>query len=218
VVPSLTQVRVRYDVPDLTAIPVGSETQERDGVIVQTEPLGFAARPVTVHSCKELPTMLVMNNQYPYRVQDVSGYTVLETAIGFKVKVTNRMNHVLKLAGTVFKLTVNGREVEMAAETYRMFTTGILIPGEQKEFTIRVGEWRRLPREATVEFDIIDIPTRTDDAGIATKTDRFGWTFGYKVESREADSEVSVREVRMTRREAARQCGYALLTPSDRSF
>jgi hypothetical protein len=196
-----------YFVPTLVPVEQGSETQDRDGIIVQMQPKLYSVVTQTDRSCRELPAIVIVNRRRTYEVVETSGHAIAEPDLLFAIKVTNRMTHVLKLSGTIFRLTVNGREVDMVSDSYRMFAGGVLIPGEQREFTIRVAPWRSLPRQATIRFEIIEIPTKTDEAGKPTKTDHVGWTFAYAAERRHDSVQISRTTATMTHAEAAALCG-----------
>jgi hypothetical protein len=202
--PEPTQLTVK--VPKFAPIKEGSETQDRGGVVVQMEPPLFNIDRTTKTTCTQQQEMLVTNGQYLYEVRETPQYSVSPPNADFKIKVTNHSTQVLKLAGTIFKLVLDGKEVALDQAGYKTFTDGILTPNEAKEFTVPGPRWDSLPESATVSFQIFSLPVAFDDAGNVTKRDNFDWTFAFKVEPTQKDDQIKIESVRMTNEQKQARC------------
>ena len=193
-------------VPKFSPVKEGTETQEREGVVVQMAPPLFSVERATALSCTEQATFMVTNDQYLFEIRETPSYAVTPENIVFNVKVTNRTDQVLKLEGTVFKLIVDDKEITLDQEAYKTFTSGILTPQQQKQFAITGPAWSSLADNATVSFSVFGMPIAIDEAGNVAKRGNFDWTFSYKPETQAKDEQVQIRQESMTRADAAGRC------------
>lgn len=204
--PPTTSSKVQVALPSFKSAVQGAETQDRGNVIVQLAPPLFELKPDTQTSCTQQIAIIVHNDQYPYDVNQVTGYVAQPKNIEFKLKIANRTSKVLKLAGTMFKFVVDDQEVPLVRAEDAV-KDAILRPNDTKEFLIVGPEWQSLPKQATVGFSAFGVPTELDPAGNVKKTENFDWTFEYQVGSVEKDARVTHTTEYMTAFAATDRCG-----------
>jgi len=207
--PPSTSSKVLVLLPSFRSAVQGTETQDRRSIVVQVAPPLFELKPDTQTSCTQQVAIIVQNNQYPYDVNQVTGYAAAPKNIEFRMKVANRTSKILKLAGTMFKFVVDDKEVPLV-RSEDVVKDAILRPNDTKEFLIVGPEWKGLPKQATVGFSAFGVPTEFDDAGNVKKTENFDWTFEYQVGSVEKDVRVTHTTEYMTALAATDRCGANL--------
>lgn len=92
---------VRYVLPGLTPAEGSPQDQSKGNVRISCNATPFTAQRKVKISCRELPTMFVVNEVRPYEVKRTPFYEVGPDYLRFKIKVYNGLAHVLRLEGTV---------------------------------------------------------------------------------------------------------------------
>ena len=212
--PKEEKAAIKIKMPKFAPVKQGTETQEREGVVLQMAAPAFKPERSTKATCTLQPSapfagMLIINNAEPkhtFEIREEPSLAVNPRETLFIVKVTNRTPQVLKLEGTVFKLNVNGKEIALNQEGYKAFLTGILTPSEEKEFTVVGPEWASLPESATINFALFGMPVSIDQAGNVAKRGNFDWTFKYTVAEETHEDSVKVYSDDLTAGEAQQKC------------
>lgn len=204
--PPPQSVTVSYTMPVLSLVEAGAETQEQGSVVAKMTPPGFAADRVITTKCRQLPALMVVNNQYSYEVVRTPVFVVRPSFIEFKVKITNKLPRVLKLEGTIIKFTVNGEERTISSDGYKEFLAGVLLPNQEKEFAIQGPEWKTLSNDTVLSLSLYDMCINMDKAGVVTEKGNFEWNFRYTTEQKSSEDSVETEEVQMTPDMATAQC------------
>lgn len=190
---------VRYTMPTVKPVEGTQEAQDKNGVTIAVSSTPFSPQKIIRKEYKQLPATFVMNGQYDYEVTSVPSYTVAPDSVHLKVKVVNNLNQVLRLAGTLVRFNVDGKEVSLDPKTagFESLTNAILTPREQKEFDIVGPKTAELPSDATMALLLYGVVTSTDDAGNPTKRSNYEWY--YKVGKQEVvkDDTYEVATVKM---------------------
>jgi len=177
--PQEKNLSVRYTLPTIKTMEGTQEAQDKNGVIIAVSTTAFVPQKIYRKEYKQLPTVFVMNGQYDYEVTSIPAYTVAPDDLRFKVKVVNNMNQVLRLAGTLVRFNVDGRELTLDGNnaSFKALSDTVLAPREQKEFDLTGPKAASIPKDATVSLQLYGVVTATDDAGNATKRSNFEWFY-----------------------------------------
>jgi len=103
--------------------------------------------------------------------------------------VTNHTTHVLRLQGSVLKLNVNGRQVQLGAAGKNEFLEGTLTPNDSGHYTVFGPDIDPTFQSATLDFQLFDIPIEIDKAGNTTEKANLAWTFKATLEPKSVQSE-----------------------------
>lgn len=198
--PKPKTMTLSYELPVVDATPDSPAEREIDGVVIALAPTRFNARRTTKITMRELPTFIVANEQYTYEKTETPIVTIAPSNLEFAVKVTNRLDHVLRFSGAALSVKVNGKRIKVEGD--QDLLSAVIAPGDNYDAKLNLGSISSLG-EATIAIDLFDVPTVTDAAGNATKKTAFQWVFKLASQAKEEPATVKVSEVMMTRQEAA---------------
>ena len=194
---------VSYNMPSMVNAEPDKQLQKKSGLMMSATPNTFNAEKKTNAKYREASSFLVdiSDGKYPYEKKLIPYYEIVPKNISFKVKVTNQMTHILKLAGAVVTLNVGGKMINLDKSAYQSFLDGIILPSQEAEFNILGPSIETLTSPSTIGLTIYDIVTQTDAAGNATERATFEWYFQYKTEQMSKQEPITIEKVRMTREE-----------------
>lgn len=115
------------------------------------------------------------------------------------MKVYNRLERVLRLAGTVVSFQVAGKTKNVSKASYENFLSGTILPRQETEYEIDGPDLAELGDNETIAFLLYDIVTATDPAGNATKRNNFEFYYTLSRQDKEQESPVSVSRVMLNR-------------------
>jgi hypothetical protein len=118
--------------------------------------------------------------------------------VGFKVKIYNRLERVLRLAGTVVSFQVAGKTADVPKARYENFLNGIILPRQEAEYEVGGPNLAALPDNATLAFLLYDIVTATDAAGNPTKRSNFEFFYTLSRQDKEQEASVGVSRVMLS--------------------
>lgn len=203
--PTKTKTPTSYNLPSLISIENTNQTQESKGIKISCAGNEFESNKSTKTEYTRLKSgLIVVNNEYPYEKRTIPYYTISPEKIMFKIKVQNNLGRVLRLAGTVVSINVEGKMVSLDKNDYEEFLQGIVLPRQEMEFTIYGPKIGTLKDPSTIGIFLFDLVTNTDAAGNPTERTNFEWYYQYKTEKITKEVNVLVEEVFMTTREAQR--------------
>ncbi|MBI4569749.1 MAG: hypothetical protein HY719_15260 [Planctomycetes bacterium] len=160
-----------------TVLDQGSEArQAKDGVTVTVTPLPFTAKEFVKTTLVEKEgrtpdgRMIVEKTETPsIRLEPVD--------LTFKVKITNQMERVLKMAGAIVAFSVNGKQAAIPQGNYADMLGGIIRSRQEMEFDVKGPKIADLPDNTNLAFSIEDIVVETDAASNPTKRANFEWVY-----------------------------------------
>lgn len=132
--PTVEYTKVVYTMPRLTPAEGSQQEQAKGKVRISCTAVPFVAERYFNVSCKKLPVLIVVGDQYPVEVKRTPFYQVEPDHLIFKVKVHNNLDHVLRLEGTVVSFRVGHESVPVERSGYDDFLAGMLPPREEMEF------------------------------------------------------------------------------------
>lgn len=194
---------LHYKLPILTPVEMDKQDQEKDGIRISVAPYSYTTRLKVSREYCRAPTFLIVNDQYPADVRETSSIDVTPGNVRFKVKVYNRLERVLRLAGTVVSFQVAGKTKNVPKANYEDFLNGIILPRQEAEYEVGGPDLAELGDNETIAFLLYDIVTVTDAAGNATKRSNFEFYYTLSRQDKEQESSVSVSRV-MLNYDAAR--------------
>lgn len=198
-VSKLKRTKVPYTLPKLTALGTTEATQTKGSVTVAVSTSPFEVKKRTCKKYKQLPATWVTNEQYPYEVTSIPYAEVQPSKLVFRVRVVNGLNQVMRLAGSLVRFQIDGKEVTLKDPTaIDRFTSNVLAPGESKELELEGPRINAIPEKANVALMLFGIVTETDAAGNPSKRESFEYYFRLESETREIMAETMVEEMTFT--------------------
>ncbi len=182
-----------YRLPILTPVEPDKQDQEKDGIRVTVAPYTYTADTVVRKEYRLIPSLIRMNNQQPAEVREIPSMAITPDTLRLKVKIYNRLERVLRLAGTVVSFQVAGKQTNVPRARYEDFLNGIVLPRQEAEYEVAGPDLADLPDNATIAFLLYDIVTATDPAGNPTQRSNFEffYTLSYQNKQKEASSSVT---------------------------
>jgi hypothetical protein len=200
--PVATPVQLAYVMPGLAPQDERRQLQDGGGVSISVAVPTFEARVQKRAAFEALSPATSQAENREFMKTETPMVNVVPQHLAFNIKLNNKHDRVLRLAGTVVQVNVNGRMLSLAQENYRDFLAGMVLPRQESEFVIRGPALSELPDGAVIGLFLYDVITRTDAAGNATEKKNFEWYFTYKTEHRTLSENRVAQRVRMTQGEA----------------
>ncbi len=197
----------QFVMPSLTLLEGSSRTQEKSGVRIETETPTFKAVKMyrLLYSPKFTPLQLAGSRNYELRMEP--WYAVSPQELELKIRMTNLLDHVLKLSGTVVAVQLDGRMVDIKPEGLSKVKLGFVLPQQTLEFSLSLEKAIQSSEQCVVTFSIYEIVTKTDAAGNATERTSFTWEYAYKTDAVRRSDEVRIQKVYTTPQEVASRHG-----------
>ena len=196
--PTTTTVQVTK--PAIQAATGTEYTRVVDGVSITVTPTAFSERELVRRTMQEKPSMITMNDQSTWKVTDTPVIVYEPQGLELTLKITNNLDHVLRLAGSVVTLNVDAKPQPTAGldELGRV----VLIPNQSWEGKLVGPASSTMPDQCAVVFSIYDVVTAVDAANNPTKRTNFEWIFAYTKTREGREMAVKTYEKKMTRTEA----------------
>jgi len=194
---------LRYKLPTLTPVEPDKQDQEKDGIRISVAPYSYTPRTLVQSEYRRMPSILIVNDQYPAEMRETPSVVVMPEMVGFKVKIYNRLERVLRLAGTVVSFQVAGKMADIPRARYENFLNGIILPRQEAEYELGGPDLAAMPDSATVALLLYDIVTATDAAGNPTQRSNFEFFYTLSRQDKEQEASVKVSRVMLNRGAAA---------------
>ena len=195
-----TTTTLQVTKPAIQAASGSEYTKVVDGVSITVTPTAFNERELVRRTMQEKPSMITMNDQITWKVTDTPVVAYEPQGIELTLKITNNLDHVLHLAGSVVTLNVDAKP--QSTSGLDEFSRVVLIPNQSWEGKLVGPACSMLPDQCAVDFSIYDVVTAVDAANNPTKRTNFEWVFAYTKVQEERQMEVKTYEKKMTRAEA----------------
>jgi hypothetical protein len=205
--PTTTATPVQFKMPTIEALDPSQEIQERDGVRIVSVVEPFRVERIVRSDYRAVPALIRMANQSPVDKRDRSIPDIQPEELSFKLRITNRMPRVLRLAGTAVAFQVAGRNVSVPQERYAEFQNAIVLPQQEVELPLYgpsllelIGpDSNRLEGDtATLALLLFDIVTQTDAAGEPTRRSNFEFYYRFSMPSRSDSVTATVTRLAVT--------------------
>lgn len=207
---------VTYKMPLVSSVEAGKETQERQGVTVSVVPVPFTVADTPSTTCLPIDTsssnsllggLINVNSSDPnakkqYKITSETGVDFQPKKLTFKLHVLNHTDHVMRLGDTYVKLNVNNQEVELSDSDMTKFHSTVLVPGEEKTFSIGGPDWSHNADASTLDFGLYDLPLSIDKAGNVAERGTFNWTYQAKLVTNTTQTKKTVETVALSPGEA----------------
>lgn len=193
--PQSSSTMLQYRLPTLTPVEPDKQDQEKDGIRVTIAPYTYTAKTVVRKEYRILSPSLSASSfisvgnraepQHPAEVKEIPSIAVTPDAVQFKVKIYNRLERVLRLAGTVVSFQVAGKQANVPKARYEDFLNGIVLPRQEVEYEVGGPDLPDVPDNTTIAFLLYDIVTATDPAGNPTQRSNFEFFYTLSREDKE---------------------------------
>ena len=173
--------------PTLFSIDATKDNQLRDGVRIIVTPIPFRFERSSSSAFRFQPTLLLLNGGPAERL-DRSTPEFHPDEVRFKIRISNRLPRVVRLAGTAVAFQLAGRTINVPHERYADFLNGIILPQQEvtldlvgpsveeivgKDFNKLLGD------SATLALLLYDVITATDAAGTPTRRSNFEFYYRF---------------------------------------
>jgi hypothetical protein len=175
--------------PQIVPVDPTKDNQLRDGVRIIVTPMPFQTTRVSTSEFRYQSALVVLNGG-PAERRDRSEPSYAPDEMRFKIRVSNRLPRVVRLAGTVVAFQLAGRTISVPVERYKEFLTGIILP-QQEVILELVGptlkeivgpDFNKLPGDsATLALLLYDVVTATDAAGTPTRRANFEYYYRFSL-------------------------------------
>lgn len=170
--------------PRIESVDPMKDNQLRDGVRIIVAPAPFHVSRKVASAFRYQPAVLMIGGG-PVERRDLSEPIVTPDELRFKIRISNRLPRVVRLAGTAVAFQLAGRTINVPHERYAEFLNGIVLP--QQEVTLdlvgpKVSEiiGSQLPGDSAVlALLLYDVVTATDAAGTPTKRSNFEFYYRF---------------------------------------
>lgn len=191
---------VSYQMPVLASVDPAKQDQEKDGVRISVVPYSYATKQSIKREFQQLPTLLIVNKQYPAEMREIPSLHVEPSHLRFKVKINNRLERVLRLAGTVVSFQIAGKTIAVDRARYEEFLNGIILPRQEGEYEISGPDLEAVPNNSTIAVFLYDMTTATDQAGNPTQRSNFEFYYTLNRESKTQELPITVKRVFLNER------------------
>lgn len=130
------------------------------------------------------------------------------------LKVTNKTDSVMTIAGATFAITVDGKEELI--DVWQKAAEKKLLPDQPHTFTIRLPRLDKLGKVSSVSFAVYDLVSGVDAAGRPSAKSRFEWAYQVAHEMRSETVLFRLEEKHLKSREDWSQCIEARAWPRPR--
>lgn len=184
--PTATRQTQSVKVPELTAAVKGQDSQEKDGIRVTVTPEPFRLERTYESTFRAVRRTIELGQYRPVQRRDVVTPDLQPESLIFKVRIANGLGRVIRLAGSVVSFQMAGKNVSVPQEDYAEFLSGIVLPRQETELTLRgpyLGSFAGPDLNglagdtATVALLLYDVVTATDNAGNPTKRANFEYYY-----------------------------------------
>jgi hypothetical protein len=186
---------ITYQLPVITPVEPAKQDQEKDGIRLSVAPYSYATKQTIHREIELIPTLLVVNNQRPAVMREIPNFEVQPRELRFKVKINNRLERVLRLAGTVVSFQVAGKTVAVDKARYEEFLNGIILPRQEGEYDIAGPDLSAVPDNSTIALFLYDIVTATDQAGNPTQRSNFEFFYTFSRQSKTQEAPIVARRI-----------------------
>jgi len=168
--------------PKIASVDPAKDNHLRDGVRIIVTPVPFHFDRMTTTEFRLQSALLILNGG-PAERRDRTEPDYGPEEFRFKIRVSNRLPRVVRLAGTAVAFQLAGRTINVPVERYADFLNGIILPQQEVALEL-VGpslkeivgpNFNMLPGDsATLALLLYDVVTATDAAGTPTRRSNFG--------------------------------------------
>ncbi|GAG17457.1 unnamed protein product, partial [marine sediment metagenome] len=208
-----TTTTISYESPNLIALKGYPELQEKEGITISAMPLEITKQIKYKYKCEWVRSRLgeLLNStdteqdpnvKLTYLVTESPYYKISSNELIFKIIIHNNLERVLRLAGTVVVMQIDGKMINLDSHKYQEFIDGFVIPRQEAEFKIIGPEMNTLPKKCNIALLLYDIITEVDDAGNPKKKTNFEWFFSYESLNKSDPSTITKKIMKLTPREA----------------
>jgi len=184
--PTATRQMQSVKVPELTTAVKGQDSQEKDGVRVTVTPEPFRIERTHESTFRVVRRTIELGQNRPVQRRDVVTPDLQPQSLAFKVRIANGLGRVIRLSGAVVSFQMSGKNVSVPQENYAEFLSGIVLPRQETELTLRGPSLASFAGPhldglagdtATVALLLYDVVTATDNAGNPTKRANFEYYY-----------------------------------------
>ena len=164
--------------PSILSVDPTKDNQLRDGVRIIVTPTAFSAERRKTSEFRFQSAILMVGNG-PAARRNRSEPTFGPDEVRFKIRISNRLPRVVRLAGTAVAFQPAGRTTNVPPERYAEFLNGIVLPQQEGSLDLvgpKVSDIKRSDLRgdsATLALLLCDVVTATDAAGTPTRSSNF---------------------------------------------
>jgi len=189
-------ITISYELPIVTRISTGDSSIKANDIRINVEPMRYSPRRQLKKSYEEndyakYGVNMLTGGKKEYKVTSVPAYSPDPASLGFKLKITNQMDHILRLDGAVVAFRSDKSAIATDSEKYAEFKKAIILPGEEKELNLFGPDLKNISDGENITLALYDVTSRTNSAGRPVKKSSFKWTYNVKFEKHSKKDSIS---------------------------
>jgi hypothetical protein len=195
---------ISYPLPVITPVDPSKQDQEKDSIRLSVAPATYGPKTGVHKEYRKVDSIVITDNQYPADMREIPYVFITPNDVRFKVKIYNRLERILRLAGTVVSFQAAGKTISVDKARYDDFLNGIILPRQEGEYEIAGPDLKDVPDNTTIGLFLFDIVTATDGAGNPTQRSNFEFFYTLKREQHDLPTSVITTRVMLSADAAAR--------------
>lgn len=201
--PVTSAVQLEYALPQVVPQDPDRQLQQDGNVSVSVAVPTYEARVQRRETYEPISPATSQAEQRVFMKTTTPSLSVHPQQLSFNIKINNQHERVLRLDGTIVRVNVNGKMLDLRQENYQDFLNGMVLPRQETEFEIAGPSIRELPDKAVIGLFLYDVITRTDAAGNPEQKTNFEWYFVHNIETKTSQEEAVQQRIRLTQAEAS---------------
>ena len=189
-------ITVSYKLPVLKKISTGGTSIKSNDIRINVEPMHYSPKRSLKKSYEQndfakYGVNLLTNGKQEYKVKAIPAYTPDPSSLGFKLKITNQMSHILRLDGAVVAFRSDKSALANDSRKYDEFKRAIILPGEEKVIDLYGPDLANVSDGENITLALYDVTSKTNSAGTPVKKSSFKWTYNVKFKEHNKEDNIS---------------------------
>ncbi|MFK7826458.1 MAG: hypothetical protein AB8G05_20090 [Oligoflexales bacterium] len=190
-------ITVSYKLPVLKMVSSGDDFVKANDIRIHVEPLSYEPKRYIKKSYQEndyakYGLNMLTSGKKEYKVIATPAYTPKPDTLGFRLKITNQMPHILRLDGAVVAFRSDHSAIATDSEKFSAFKKAIILPGEEKSIDLHGPELEKIRDGDNITLALYDVISQTNSAGSPTKKSSFKWTYQIKFSEYQKRDNISI--------------------------
>lgn len=195
-------ITVSYKLPVVKKISTTGSSIKSNDIRINIEPMHYSPKRSLKKSYEQndyakYGVNLLTSGRKEYKVIAVPAYTPDPSSLGFKLKITNQMSHILRLDGAVVAFRSDKNAIATESQKYSEFKQAIILPGEEKEINLYGPSLASIADGENITLALYDVTSKTNSAGNPVKKSSFKWTYNIKFEEHSKNDNINIYGERM---------------------
>lgn len=193
---------IEYGIPEFSYEADAKPVQKKEGITISLVPVSYTTeRKIKIEDGQMRPPPFEIFKDPNKEIigvfdrAEIPYYVIVPSNLQFALKITNQLDHTLRMAGSVVSYNVDGKIVNVPQENYIEFINSIIPRGQEKETSISGPPISVLKDSGVILITVDDVPTVLDKASKVEKTSNFEWVLTYKMKKESKTETIKITEM-----------------------